>query len=177
MIRIDLPHDSFINVHEDFLKISLEDVKKEVDWKQSHLNIQGKMIPFPRLTSYYGEHPYKYSGIINPARPMPPVIRFISDEINAAGYQCNAVLCNYYRDGSDSIGWHSDDEKEMPAGHVISSLSLGDTRTFKVKPKEKGAEYFSFRLKDRDLFIMGGKFQQYYLHHISKKRIRARELT
>lgn len=175
MLRIDLPHDSFIEIHENFfnmahlLSIPLLEVKNEVDWKQNHLNIQGKEIPFPRLTCYYGEHPYKYSGIVNPARPMPNVISLIANRVRQIGYDCNAVLCNYYRDGNDSIGWHSDDEKEMPPGHVISSLSLGDSRTFKIKPKIKGAEYFSFQLKNADLFVMGGKFQQHYLHHIGKE--------
>ena len=172
MIRIDLPHDSFIEIYEDFMIQPLDTLPliiAEVKWNQNFLNIQGKSIPFPRLTAYYGEHPYKYSGIINPAAEMPPILKHLRDKVRALGYDCNAVLCNYYRDGNDSIGWHSDDEKEMPKGHCISSLSLGETRTFKIKTKEKNAEYFSFPLKNNDLFVMGGRFQQHYLHHIPKE--------
>lgn len=169
MIRIDLAKDSFIEIHENFYLSSLEPIKNAIDWKQNQFNIQGKTIPFPRLTNYFGEFPYKYSGILNPAAPMPDIIKEISNKVNLAGYKNNAVLCNYYRDGNDSIGWHCDDEKEMPEGHCISSVSLGDTRTFRIKPKEKQAAYFSFQLKHGDLFIMGGRFQEHYLHHIAKE--------
>ncbi len=41
----------------------------EIEWKQESMNMYGKTIPFPRLTSWYGESdkPYSFSGItLNP---------------------------------------------------------------------------------------------------------------
>lgn len=53
----------------------------------------------------------------------------------ASGRSFNSLLCNLYRDGHDSIGWHSDDEASLGAEPVIASLSLGDTRVFSLRKK------------------------------------------
>ena len=42
---------------------------KNIDWKQESMNMYGKQILFPRLTSWYGQSdkPYSFSGItLNP---------------------------------------------------------------------------------------------------------------
>lgn len=49
------------------------------------------------------------------------------------GCSFNSLLCNLYRDGRDSIGWHSDDEASLGDGPTIASLSLGDTRVFSLR--------------------------------------------
>jgi hypothetical protein len=46
----------------------------------------------------------------------------------------NAVLCNLYRNGNDSVGLHADAEPEM--GPVIASVSLGAGRVFRLKRKD-----------------------------------------
>lgn len=53
----------------------------------------------------------------------------------ASGRSFNSLLCNLYRDGHDSIGWHSDDEASLGAEPIIASLSLGDTRVFSLRKK------------------------------------------
>jgi alkylated DNA repair dioxygenase AlkB len=45
----------------------------------------------------------------------------------------NAVLINLYRNGMDSKGWHSDDEKELGEDPCIASISLGAERIFELK--------------------------------------------
>ena len=168
MIRINLPHKSFVEIYENFMLLPFDDLKNAIDWKQCHLHIKGNTVAFPRLTAYYGDHPYRYSGITNPAAKMPGIIKTVADKLNSMNYTCNAVLCNYYRNGNDSIGWHSDDEREMPIEHCITSLSIGANRTFKIKAKDKEIDQ-SFILKNGDLFVMGGKFQQYYEHRVPKE--------
>lgn len=168
MIRIDLTHNSFIEIHENFVSPNFNEVKDAIEWKQKSLNIQGKIIPFPRLTAFYGNHKYDYSGVINQAALMPEILKNISIKINEAGYANDAVLCNFYRNGNDSVSWHSDDEKQMPEGHYISSLSLGCTRSFKIKGKDKELAC-SFALKNGDLLVMGGNFQKYYQHCVPKE--------
>lgn len=53
----------------------------------------------------------------------------------ASGRSFNSLLCNLYRNGCDSIGWHSDDEASLGAEPIIASLSLGDTRVFSLRKK------------------------------------------
>lgn len=72
----------------------------------------------------------------------------------ASGCGFNSLLCNLYRDGHDSIGWHSDDEASLGHRPTIASLSLGDTRVFGVRkqpppvrwgPSGTGRCFCSFR--------------------------------
>lgn len=177
MIKISLPNKSFIEIHENFIDLPFERLKNELVWKTQHLNIQGRLIPFPRLNTYYGSNSYKYSGIINQPVEIPELLKPAFIKLNSLGYNCNSVLCNFYRDGRDSISWHADDEHEMPKDHCISSLSFGCERTFKIKSKEKGSELFAFTLKNQDLFIMGGQFQQHYLHSIPKEDNKAERIN
>ena len=50
-------------------------------------------------------------------------------------YKFNSVLANLYRDGKDSIAWHSDDEPMLGKHPFIASISLGDTRVFEMRAK------------------------------------------
>src|SRR5207248_5826401 len=77
----------------------------------------------------------------------------------------NAVLCNLYRNGDDSVGLHADAEPEM--GPVIASLSLGAGRVFRLKRKD-GSVAFSERLPHGSLLIMAGKTQDYFKHEVPK---------
>jgi alkylated DNA repair dioxygenase AlkB len=81
-----------------------------------------------------------------------------------SGY--NAVLCNLYRDGNDSVGLHADAEPEM--GRVIASLSLGAERLFRLKRKD-GSIAFSERLRNGSLLIMAGKTQNNFRHEVPKE--------
>ena len=49
------------------------------------------------------------------------------------GERFNSVLLNLYRDGQDSMGWHSDDESELGPAPAIASLSLGEPRRFLLR--------------------------------------------
>ncbi len=62
---------------------------------------------------------------------------------------------------------HADDEPEM--GNVIGSLSLGATRTFRIK-HNKTKETMSFPLGHGTLIIMAGTMQQFWKHEIPKTR-------
>ena len=51
------------------------------------------------------------------------------------GYKFNSMLANLYRDGHDSVAWHSDDEPSLREHPTIASLSFGDTRNFEMRKK------------------------------------------
>lgn len=63
--------------------------------------------------------------------PLLSSLRQAAEE--RSGCSFNSLLCNLYRDGRDSIGWHSDDEASLGATPTIASLSLGDTRVFSLR--------------------------------------------
>ena len=78
----------------------------------------------------------------------------------------NAVLCNLYRNGNDSVGLHSDAEPEM--GPVIASVSLGAERLFRLRERN-GTVAFAQRLSHGSLFIMAGMTQKNFRHEVPKE--------
>ncbi len=121
----------------------------------------------PRLTASYGDEGviYRYSGTVNVAWPWTPTLLEIKQKIEAVQGAYNYCLLNRYRSGSDSIGWHADNEPEM--GNVIGSLSLGATRTFRIKHNAT-KETRAFRLGNGTLIIMAGTMQQFWKHEVPK---------
>ena len=120
---------------ETFLPAGVSDrylaaIREECVWEQKPA-IFGHMQP--RLTASYGDDAatYKYSGTVHVALPWTPTLLEIKKKIEAIQGEYNYCLLNRYRSGQDSMGIHADDEPEM--GDVIGSLSLGATRTFRIK--------------------------------------------
>lgn len=113
--------------------VSLADLIDQLDWVEEDILIFGKRRKVPRLIAYYGEFPYTYSGTTHEARSMPNVLQKLCDLVEKqTGHSFNSVLCNRYRDGNDSMGWHRDNEPEMNSA-CIASLSFGAERKFKFR--------------------------------------------
>jgi alkylated DNA repair dioxygenase AlkB len=81
----------------------------------------------------------------------------------------NSVLVNLYRDGRDSMGFHSDDEPELGENPEIASVSFGATRRFILAPKRKqrGARV-QLELTHGSLLLMRGRCQHEFRHAIPK---------
>ena len=87
-----------------------------IRWQQEYIKLYGKIIPLPRLTSWYGDpgKSYEYSGIKSEPHPWNDGLTHIKNKIQeCAEHDFNCVLLNWYRDGNDSLSWHADDEKEL----------------------------------------------------------------
>ena len=48
----------------------------------------------------------------------------------------NYVLATKYRNGSDYVGWHADDERDLVPRHAIANVSLGEIREFRIKNRD-----------------------------------------
>ena len=111
---------------------------EEIPWRQDPITVFGKTYPQPRLTSLHSinKEPYSYSGIqMNPEPMSDELISLLTKIKSVEKNEFTSVLLNQYRDGKDSNGWHSDDEKELGKNPVIGSVSLGAERTFKLRHK------------------------------------------
>lgn len=146
---------------------------KEINWQQDVITIFGKTHLQPRLTALFAQDDtqYSYSGIVMTPSAFSRTLKKIKTDIeNFTGEQFNAVLCNLYRDGKDSNGWHSDDEKELGPNPYIASLSLGATRMFHLKNKKDPQDTVRLALNNGSLLTMGGTTQTYYKHQLSKTK-------
>ncbi|MEZ4778783.1 MAG: alpha-ketoglutarate-dependent dioxygenase AlkB [Flavobacteriaceae bacterium] len=148
-------------------------LKKDTPWQHDTITVFGKTYPQPRLTALYGTKgkSYTYSGItMNPA-PFTKIIQNIKESIEpVCNSNFNAVLFNLYRDGNDSNGWHSDDEKELGKNPVIASLSLGAERFFQLKNKKNTSQTYKLTLHHGSLLLMKGKTQHFWYHQIPKTK-------
>jgi len=123
----------------------------------------------PRLIASYGDAgvTYRYSGMDYAALPWNDTLLEIKKQIEAVQGEYNYCLLNRYRSGSDSMGWHADDEPEM--GNVIGSLSLGATRKFRIRHNVT-RETKTFLVGNGTLIIMAGTMQQFWQHEVPKTK-------
>jgi hypothetical protein len=168
---IELTDGGILLYDEAFLPSELADryfseLRDNCGWEQKP-GIFGHMQP--RLTASFGDEgvTYRYSGTVNVALPWTPTLLEIKEKIQAVQGKYNYCLLNCYRSGQDSMGMHGDDEPEM--GNVIGSLSLGATRTFRIK-HNKTKETMSFSVGHGTLIIMAGTMQQFWKHEIPKTK-------
>jgi len=150
--------------------ILLNGLMTNVAWKQESMNMYGKKINFPRLTAWYGNNdkPYSFSGITLKPLPWTSEILTIKNKVElVAQIEFNSVLLNLYRDGNDSISWHTDAEKELGKNPIIASVNFGATRKFQlrhIKTKEK----LEIELTHGSLLIMQGELQHNWQHQVPK---------
>lgn len=142
-------------------------------WEQPRLQLHGRSYPVPRLLAWYGdsEASYRYSGQTHRPLPWTPLLAEIRGQVESAvGQRLNGVLLNYYRDGRDSMGWHSDDEPELGRNPLVASLSLGGTRRFDLRRKGQTRIEHSLQLGHGSLLVMSGPTQHYWQHQVAKTR-------
>ncbi|XP_046889561.1 alpha-ketoglutarate-dependent dioxygenase alkB homolog 3 [Hypomesus transpacificus] len=151
----------------------------ELPWSQKTNYRQGESYGEPRLTCWYGDLPYTYAHSTMEANTQwHPLLLTLRQAVDSAsGSSFNSLLCNLYRNESDSIGWHSDDEASLGTKPTIASLSLGDTRVFSLRkkppPEENGDYTYMERLRvplaHGTLLLMEGSTQDDWQHQVAKE--------
>ena len=150
-----------------------EVLRTEIPFAQRPIRIMGRTVLQPRLTAWVGDPgtAYTYSGMLNVPEPWPTALLAVRSRVSEqAGESFNSVLCNLYRDGADSMGFHADAERELGPTPVIASLSLGATRRFQLRHRRVTADRLDLDLGDGSLLIMRGALQQHYRHAVPKQR-------
>lgn len=143
----------------------------ETPWEQPQVFLHGKHYPVPRLLAWYGdaEASYCYSGLVHQPLPWTALLGEIRLAVEqAAGQRFNGVLLNYYRDGKDSMGWHSDDETVLGRNPLIASLNLGGMRRFDLRRKGQTRIEHSLELGHGALLVMRGATQHHWQHQVAK---------
>lgn len=144
----------------------------ETPWKQTTQKLWDKEYLTPRLTCWYGE-----TDRIPGTLPWAPELQTIRELVEPiAGIRFNTVLLNYYRDGNDSVAWHSDKESIMGSQPIIASVSFGQVRSFDIRNKTNHKEHYSVKLEHGSLCLMKAGLQENWEHRIAKstKPMRAR---
>ena len=144
----------------------------DVPWEEEEIFLHGRMVKSPRLTAWYGDPgaSYMYSGVPHEPMEWTPELSAIRELVSSsAQVSFNSVLLNLYRDGSDSVSWHSDDEEELGAEPTIASMSLGATRRFRLRER-RTRESLGLDLADGSLLLMSGASQRGWEHCLTKTK-------
>lgn len=149
-------------------------LQESLPWEVHRIRMFGRVVDSPRLSAWIGDADatYRYSGTRFAPHPWPPALQALRERASdACGVAFNSVLANLYRDGSDRMGWHSDDEPELGPAPVIASVSLGAERTFRFRAKS-GGEPVAIELTHGSLLLMAGATQRLYKHELpARKRV------
>jgi alkylated DNA repair dioxygenase AlkB len=147
-------------------------LKREVTWQQEKIKLYGQVHDLPRLTAWYGDpsKTYIYSGItVHSLEWIAPILEIKRRIESISDHSFNSVLLNLYRNGSDSVSWHADDEPELGQNPLIGSVSFGEARPFQMKHKSLN-EKLKIILKHGSYLLMKGTTQHYWLHQIPKSK-------
>lgn len=168
-LNVDLIEDFLSEKEADQL---LVDLIHSLEWRQDSITLYGNSHPIPRLQCFIAESgiQYRYSNLTLEGSGFPKTLQSLKAKIESTTHQrFNAVLCNLYRDGHDSMGWHSDNEPELGEQPVIASLSLGSTRTFRFRHVKRQTENIDFELSHGSLLLMRAGVQEEWQHSVPKR--------
>lgn len=135
-------------------------------WREYQMPMYDKIVTAPRMIAWYGEQEEAEEN----ALPWTPQLLALRTKVELeTDLQFNAVLLNLYRDGSDSVAWHSDKEHRIGRNPNIASVTFGQTRPFKFRHKNnKEAGQVEILLHHGTLLLMSGTTNTYWEHHIPK---------
>ncbi len=145
----------------------------ELPWRQDRILIAGRSILVPRLQNWFGDPGalYSYSGIALSPLPWTAMLHDIKSRVEALCHvRFNSVLANHYRDGRDSVSWHSDDEPELGGHPVIASVSFGASRRFELRHRYKRSQpTLRLNLDHGSVLVMRGTTQAFWRHQVPKE--------
>ena len=187
---ITLPDAELLFI-ENFYTPSVSDaflaqLSAELAWEQGEITIFGKKIAEPRLSAWYGDagKNYTYSGKMQTPLMWHAALilikndveKTIAEQLNKASNSAlnsalnvNSVLCNYYRNGADSMGFHSDNEKELGVNPTIASVNFGESRRFIFRRRDDKTVKHELVLTHGSLLVMSGAMQHHWVHAVPKE--------
>jgi alkylated DNA repair dioxygenase AlkB len=170
-------NDLKIRIEEDFFNSAdsnklLKKFISELPWESMIIKMFGKETKIPRLQCWIGDKgcEYRYSGKqLNRQIWSQDLIMIRKKIYKELKIDFNSVLANYYRDGKDSMGWHSDDEKELGPNPTIASISFGSERDLVFRNKIT-KETLAIPQTNGCLILIDGETQRNWQHSIKKTR-------
>lgn len=162
----------FLGPHQaDWL---FQNLYRTVKWRHDEIQLFGKIYDVPRLQQWFadGGMTYTWSGIRMAPEPWLPALQRLRERLTEqTGHVFNTALANLYRDGQDTVGWHSDDEPELGDRPIIASISLGAERDFQLRHRSrKDLGTHTIPLPHGSLLLMSGETQRHWQHSVPRRK-------
>ena len=171
----------WLNVDSNFLDLEeavalFEQLSQELNWQQPEVIVFGKSHKIPRWQDWQSDSgvTYQYSGKTLDSKPWHPAVLQLKNKIEQSTLlSFNSVLINFYRDGEDKMGWHSDNEPELGLNPAVACVSLGATRDIQFKEKvdtDNSSGAVNVALTNGSLLVMKPGMQAKFEHQIPVRR-------
>jgi alkylated DNA repair dioxygenase AlkB len=156
--------------HLGFSESQFEQLWNEHPDEFHEIMMHGRLVKTPRWQQAYGKD-YHYTGNVNKALALPqllePLLCWCQEAIDA---RLNGILLNWYDGSLDHyIGAHRDSTVNMYEGAPIVTVSLGEERTFRLRPW-KGRAMRDFPAPDGTVFIMPYSTNLAWTHEVPKRK-------
>lgn len=136
--------------------------------KNPEIRVYGRICHQHRNVGFFSDTSigYRYSNQLSKSIPLTPSLKTILEKINKifnADY--NGILVNKYKDGSDYISAHSDDESGLSSVGVCA-ISYGTPRNFRIRDKKTNKIVANINTLENEIIMMDGHFQKEFTHEI-----------
>lgn len=180
-----LPCDGVVNDHGAVLAAEeaqryFQKLRMEIPWRNDEVVVFGQRHVTGRSVAWFDDSglEYSYSGTTKKSLPWTEDLRELKLLVEQrCGGRFNSCLLNFYHDGSEGMGWHSDDERSLEKDSAIACLSLGAERKFKFRHKRLPLTA-GMLLGPGSLLVMRGTTQSHWQHSVPKMlRVRAARIS
>lgn len=167
----DLPDTELILIDNFFSKeesdVYYELLLHQTKWREYEMEIFDKVVKAPRMIAWYEDKNVSANQHIPDWSPELLEIRKRVE--NETQLNFNSVLLNLYRNGNDSVAWHSDKEENSGPNPIIASVTFGETRMFKLRHKfRKDIAPVEIPLHHGTFLLMAGTTNSFWQHHVPK---------
>jgi alkylated DNA repair dioxygenase AlkB len=170
--RVQLDSESWVDHCPRWMSGSdqaFEELLRDVAWSRRRRWMYERKVDEPRLTSWQTlDDPtsvtYEWLEDARASLSTLYEVRF------------DSVGINLYRDGADSVAWHRDRIPPEIANPVVALVSLGEPRTFLLRPRG-GGKSCAFKLGRGDLLVTGGQTQRRFEHSVPKVKAAAARVS
>jgi alkylated DNA repair dioxygenase AlkB len=161
--RLDLGEGSWVDHGPGWIHgsdVLFEEVLRSRRWGERTRWMYDREVREPRLTD-----PWSLAAGV----PLvPPVLEEARVLLSARyGVVLDSAGFNLYRDGRDSVAWHSDRISKEIVAPVVALVSLGEPRRFLLRPRGGGPS-ITFELGRGDLLVTGGAATRTWEHCVPK---------
>jgi alkylated DNA repair dioxygenase AlkB len=159
--RTELGGGAWIDVARDWLGGAdhlADRLVREVDWKHHRRRMFDRVVDEPRLSRWYRA---------SDRLPDEALTQLRSAVGRRYRVRFGAMGLNYYRDGRDSVAFHSDQELRHLDDTLVAIVTLGAARPFLLRP-QGGGRSIDIHPASGDLLVMGGACQASWEHGVPK---------
>ena len=168
----ELPDTELILIDNFFTKEEsdhyYEKLLHQTKWRGYEMEIFDKTVTAPRMIAWYEDKDNPGADLNGPDWTYE-LLTIRSRVEKETQLDFNSLLLNLYRNGSDSVAWHSDKEHNSGTNPIIASVTFGETRMFRLRHKfRKDIGQVEIPLHHGSFLLMAGTTNSFWQHQVPK---------